>query len=432
MAQSAALPVIDISRFRAPDADRDAFLAELRSAAHEVGFFYVTGHGVPAALREEVLSAARRFFALPEEQRLEIENLNSPQFSGYTRTGDPTHNGLSFWDSFSDLGLAYALRLRTRLVRDLGPDVSPFNSFLLLQGLETLSLRIERHVSNTQSLAEWLVEQPQGTRAHYAGLPSSPCQTQAKRYLPRGSRAVLAFELAGGLEAGRRFVEGVRLFSHLANIGDAGQQAAAGATPGPGAAVGRDRGCRRPDRRPRSRPESSRRMNPVAGIRGARSAMRRSTALRLAATSVLAGLAATACGTGAADDPANTGPSSRDPEPTAIDTGATVDVRLVLEPTSPDTFRLAKNATYDLVRYVANDDRTVTGTPREIADPIEEWFHGRAADGFIATFPYLPGSLDAFAEPVIPELRRRGLFRTHYTGRTLRDHLGLPRPSRRA
>ncbi|MEU5734711.1 O-acetylhomoserine aminocarboxypropyltransferase/cysteine synthase family protein [Streptomyces antimycoticus] len=170
------------------------------------------------------------------------------RWPGPTRP-DPTYNGLSFWDSFSDLGLAYALHLRTRLVRDLGPAVSPFNSFLLLQGLETLSLRIERHVSNTQSLAEWLEEQPQVTRVHYASLPSSPWQTQAKRYLPRGAGAVLAFELAGGLEAGRRFVESVRLFSHLANIGDvrslvihpastthaqldAGQQAAAGVTPG--------------------------------------------------------------------------------------------------------------------------------------------------------------------------------------------------------
>jgi len=170
------------------------------------------------------------------------------RWPGLTRP-DPTYNGLSFWDSFSDLGLAYALRLRTRLVRDLGPAVSPFNSFLLLQGLETLSLRIERHVANAQSLAEWLEEQPQVTRVHYASLPSSPWQTQAKRYLPRGAGAVLAFELAGGLKAGRRFVEGVRLFSHLANIGDvsslvihpastihaqldAGQQAAAGVTPG--------------------------------------------------------------------------------------------------------------------------------------------------------------------------------------------------------
>ncbi|WP_019071740.1 O-acetylhomoserine aminocarboxypropyltransferase/cysteine synthase family protein [Streptomyces hokutonensis] len=162
---------------------------------------------------------------------------------------DPTYNGLSFWDSFSDLGLAYALRLRTRLVRDLGPAVSPFNSFLLLQGLETLSLRIERHVANARTLAAWLEAQPQVGRVHYAGLESSPWTTQAKRYLPRGAGAVLAFELADGLDAGRRFVEGVRLFSHLANIGDvrslvihpastthaqldAGRQAAAGVAPG--------------------------------------------------------------------------------------------------------------------------------------------------------------------------------------------------------
>ncbi|MFJ8492705.1 isopenicillin N synthase family dioxygenase [Streptomyces sp. NPDC094038] len=104
MAQSTALPVLDISRFRAPDADHDAFLAELRAAAHEVGFFYVTGHGVPAALREEVLSAARRFFALPEEQRLEIENLNSPQFRGYTRTGTEYTAGSADWREQIDIG----------------------------------------------------------------------------------------------------------------------------------------------------------------------------------------------------------------------------------------------------------------------------------------------------------------------------------------
>ncbi|MFJ9351107.1 O-acetylhomoserine aminocarboxypropyltransferase/cysteine synthase family protein [Streptomyces sp. NPDC101237] len=170
------------------------------------------------------------------------------RWPGLTRP-DPTYNGLSYWDSFSDLGLAYALRLRTRLVRDLGPAVSPFNSFLLLQGLETLSLRIERHVANARTLAQWLEEQPQVTRVHYAGLASSPWRTQAKRYLPRGTGAVLAFELAGGREAGRRFVEGLRLFSHLANIGDVrslvihpastthaqlapDQQLAAGVTPG--------------------------------------------------------------------------------------------------------------------------------------------------------------------------------------------------------
>ncbi|MFG2472358.1 hypothetical protein ACGFXB_43995 [Streptomyces canus] len=134
-----------------------------------------------------------------------------------------------------------------------------------------------------------------------------------------------------------------------------------------------------------------------------------------------------ACGTGANDDPANAGPSGQDAELTAIDTGATVDVRLVLEPASLDAFRLAKNAAYDLFRRAANDDRTVTGTPRQFADPIGEWFHGRAADDFIANFPHLPGGLDAFAE-----VRRRSQFRTHCTGRAPRDHLGLPRPSRRA
>ncbi|MCX4767799.1 hypothetical protein OG562_43975 [Streptomyces sp. NBC_01275] len=84
----------------------------------------------------------------------------------------------------------------------------------------------------------------------------------------------------------------------------------------------------------------------------------------------------------------------------------------------------------DLVQRVAGDDRTITGTPRQITDHIEEWFHGRAADGFNVVFPYLPGTLSDVADLVVPELRRRGLFRTHYTGTTLRDHLGLPRPPR--
>ncbi|MFE9355008.1 isopenicillin N synthase family dioxygenase [Streptomyces olivaceoviridis] len=115
MAQPPALPVIDISRFRAPDADRDAFLAELRSAAHEVGFFYVTGHGVPAPLRDEVLSEARAFFALPEERRLEIENLNSPQFRGYTRTGTEYTAGSADWREQIDIG-------PEREALALGPD----------------------------------------------------------------------------------------------------------------------------------------------------------------------------------------------------------------------------------------------------------------------------------------------------------------------
>ncbi|MGW1026749.1 2-oxoglutarate and iron-dependent oxygenase domain-containing protein [Streptomyces sp. NPDC002577] len=104
MAHPTALPVIDISRFRAPDTDRDTFLAELRSAAHEVGFFYVTGHGVPASLQDEVLHVARAFFALPEQRRLEIENLNSPQFRGYTRTGTEYTAGSADWREQIDIG----------------------------------------------------------------------------------------------------------------------------------------------------------------------------------------------------------------------------------------------------------------------------------------------------------------------------------------
>lgn len=105
MAQPTVLPVIDISRFRSsPDTDRDIFLGELRAAAHEVGFFYVTGHGVPASLQDEILSAAHAFFALPPERRLEIENVNSAQFRGYTRTGTEYTRGSADWREQIDIG----------------------------------------------------------------------------------------------------------------------------------------------------------------------------------------------------------------------------------------------------------------------------------------------------------------------------------------
>jgi O-acetylhomoserine (thiol)-lyase len=160
---------------------------------------------------------------------------------------DPSYNGLVFADEFGKLG--YALRLRTKLVRDLGPAVSPFNSFLLLQGIETLSLRMDRHVANASAVATWLAGQPGVDRVHYAGLPGNPWHDAAKRYLSNGVGAVVAFELSGGLAAGKRFVDGLTLFSHLANIGDVrslvihpastthaqldeSQQRASGVTPG--------------------------------------------------------------------------------------------------------------------------------------------------------------------------------------------------------
>ncbi|ATE55301.1 O-acetylhomoserine aminocarboxypropyltransferase/cysteine synthase family protein [Actinosynnema pretiosum] len=137
-----------------------------------------------------------------------------PQFT----EPDPGYRGVVFAADFGEL--AFALRLRARLARDLGPAASPFNSFLLLQGIETLSLRVERHVANAGVVARWLAGRPEVARVHYAGLPDDPWHAAGRRYLPLGVGAVVAFELAGGLEAGRRLVDRVRLFSHLANIGD--------------------------------------------------------------------------------------------------------------------------------------------------------------------------------------------------------------------
>jgi O-acetylhomoserine (thiol)-lyase len=133
---------------------------------------------------------------------------------------DPSYSGLVFWDTFGADRVAYATLLRTKLLRDLGPALAPLNAFLLLQGLETLSLRIERHVANAQSLAEWLEGRNEVESVAYAGLPSSPWYERSQRYTPRGAGAVVSFELRAGLEAGRRFVDGVELFSHLVNIGD--------------------------------------------------------------------------------------------------------------------------------------------------------------------------------------------------------------------
>ena len=131
---------------------------------------------------------------------------------------DASYNGLRYWP---DLGAgAYAAKLRVQLLRDVGATIAPLNSFLILQGLETLSLRVERHVANASAIATWLAAHEDVETVHYAGLPDSRWHDAAKRYLPQGAGAIVAFELTGGIDAGRRFVEGLSLFSHLANIGD--------------------------------------------------------------------------------------------------------------------------------------------------------------------------------------------------------------------
>ncbi|MGW6378402.1 bifunctional o-acetylhomoserine/o-acetylserine sulfhydrylase [Rhodococcus sp. NPDC055112] len=132
-------------------------------------------------------------------------------------TPDPSYHGAVF----ADLGApAFALKARVQLLRDVGAAVSPFNAFLISQGLETLSLRIERHVENAQRVAEFLQARPEVTSVAYAGLPSSPWYERGQKLAPKGAGAIVAFELAGGVDAGKNFVNALTLHSHVANIGD--------------------------------------------------------------------------------------------------------------------------------------------------------------------------------------------------------------------
>jgi O-acetylhomoserine (thiol)-lyase len=142
---------------------------------------------------------------------------HADRFPDFTEP-DPSYNGLRYWPALGPG--AYGIKLRVQLLRDLGPAIAPHSAFLLLQGVETLSLRMERQSASAQELAEWLEQHEEVSAVHYPGLASSPWHEAAQRYLPQGSGAVFTFELRDGIEAGRRFVEGVELFSHLANIGD--------------------------------------------------------------------------------------------------------------------------------------------------------------------------------------------------------------------
>ena len=135
----------------------------------------------------------------------------------------PSYHGLRFFDTFGHY--AFLMKLRTETLRDTGACISPMNAFLLIQGLETLSLRMERHVSNALGVAKFLNEHPKVARVNYAGLPDSPFHALACKYLPKGPGAVFSFDLKpiGGdaRDAGKRFIESLELFSHLANVGDA-------------------------------------------------------------------------------------------------------------------------------------------------------------------------------------------------------------------
>lgn len=143
-------------------------------------------------------------------------NWTNGRFPEFTEP-DPSYHGVVF----ADLGApAYALKARVQLLRDLGSAAAPFNAFLIAQGIETLSLRMERHVSNAQKVAEFLAGHKGVVSVNYAGLPSSPWYDRGRSLAPKGVGAVLSFELAGGIDAGKAFVNALQLHSHVANIGD--------------------------------------------------------------------------------------------------------------------------------------------------------------------------------------------------------------------
>ena len=201
---------------------------------------FLSGHG-NAVVGAIVDSGKFNYAKYPER----FKNFNQP---------DPSYHGLVYADALGEgsafgANLSYIFKIRLTLLRDIGAAVAPFNAWLLAQGLETLSLRMERHVENAKLIADWLEKHPDVERVNFAGLTSSPWHSLAKKYAPKGSGAVLSFELKGGVEAGKKFVESLKLFSHVANIGDvrslvihpattthsqlsAGEQLAAGVTPG--------------------------------------------------------------------------------------------------------------------------------------------------------------------------------------------------------
>jgi len=144
----------------------------------------------------------------------------SGRFANFTEP-DPSYHGAVFSQLPEPLRPAqYVLKARLQYQRDIGPAVSPFNAFLFLQGLETLSLRMERHSSNALAVAQWLEARDEVDWVKYPGLASSPWNDKAKKYLPRGQGAIVAFGIKGGLEAGQKFVDSLELHSHLANVGD--------------------------------------------------------------------------------------------------------------------------------------------------------------------------------------------------------------------
>jgi len=172
---------------------------------------FLSGHG--NAVVGAIVDAGKFDYAKHPDR---FKNFNQP---------DPSYHGLVYAQALGvgsafGANLSYIFKIRLTLLRDIGAAAAPFNSWLLAQGLETLSIRVERHVENAKGVAQWLENHPQVEKVNYASLASSPWNKLAKKYLPKGSGAVLSFEVKGGIEAGKKFIEALNIFSHVANIGD--------------------------------------------------------------------------------------------------------------------------------------------------------------------------------------------------------------------
>jgi len=213
--------------------------AAVSKIAHDAGIPLVVDNTMPSPFllrpfdhgADIVIHSATKFIGghgtsiggiVVDSGKFDWGNGNFPEFT----SPDPSYHGLKFWEVFGNFpglgNVAFIIKLRVQLLRDLGPALSPFNAFQFLQGLETLHLRMERHSTNALAVGKFLEKHPNVSWVNYPGLPSHPSHGLAKRYHHRGLYgAILGFGIKGGVAAGKKFIESLKLFSHLANIGDA-------------------------------------------------------------------------------------------------------------------------------------------------------------------------------------------------------------------
>ena len=225
------IEIIGNPKLDVPDLDRIAKIA------HDAGIPLIVDNTVGIGIAKPidhgadiVVMSATKFLGghgtsiggiIVDSGNFKWDNGKFPEFT----EPDPSYHGLKFWEAFGNIpgmgNLAFILRVRTQLLRDLGPAMSPFNAFQFIQGLETLPLRVQRHGENALKVAEHLASHPLVEWVNYPGLEDHPSHELAGKYLKDSYGAILGFGVKGGFEAGRRFIENVKLLSHLANIGDA-------------------------------------------------------------------------------------------------------------------------------------------------------------------------------------------------------------------